>query len=158
MKRTTLILSISLFSFLLLISYSFVLKKPTCESDELYEQMIKKLTKFSLLKDYRIYLKSKKKSATPEIVYYPITLNRGMKYKFYGNQSPEFEGKLTISIYHAKGDKPDFLIATNYRKETDKIYESIEFEAESTVNCLIAFSFKEGKEGCGVGISSFLKN
>jgi len=46
MKRTTLILSISLFSFLLLISYSFVLKKPTCESDELYEQMIKKLTKF----------------------------------------------------------------------------------------------------------------
>jgi hypothetical protein len=143
---------------IVLINLSFIAKKSDCGTNVLYEQTIKKLSPFSLLKDYRVYLKNKKKSDPVEIVYYPITLNRGVKYKFLGAQSAEYDGKLNISLYTVRNGKPDFLFATNYMKDLDKTYESIEFDAESTMNCLIAFSFKDGKEGCGVGVSSFLKN
>lgn len=156
MKNRFLILTAAL--VVLISSSSFKVKKADCNSDEIYKQILGKLSAFSLLKDYRVYMKNKKKSDPTEIVYYPITLNRGVKYKFLSAQSSEFDGKLTISIYTARNAKPDFLFATNYLKDLDKIYESIEFDAESTMNCLIAFSFKDGKEGCGVGVSSFLKN
>ena len=146
------------FVFFIFISFSFNIKRSTCDSNELYEQTLKKLSTFSLLKDYRVYLKNAKKGTPAEIVYYPITLNRGVKYKFFGAQSLEYEGKLTISLFTLRNGKPDFLFATNYEKNLNKIYESIEFQSESTMNCLIAFSFKDGKEGCGVGISSFLKD
>lgn len=157
MKKFLFVVFVAFIALGVSISFSFSSKKSGCGSDELYMQTLKKLSDFSLLKDYRIYLKSRKKATPVEIVYYPMTLNRGVKYKFLGAQSSEYEGKLTISLYTVNNSKPDFLFATNYLKEMDKIYESIEFESESTMNCLIAFSFKDGKEGCGVGISSFLK-
>jgi hypothetical protein len=151
---------ISLLAFVsVFISFSFIGKRTDCDSDELYKQTLMKLSSFSLLKDYRIFLKKKKKSDPDpiEMVYYPITLNRGVKYKFFCAQSADYEGKLIISLYTAHNAKLDYLFATNYVKDLDKIYESIEFDAESTINCIIAFSFKDGQEGCGVGVSSFFK-
>lgn len=157
MRRHLLIISKTVIVIGILISISFTYRSG-CDSDELYIQTLKKLSDFSLLKDYRIYLKNKKKADPTEIIYHPITLNRGVKYKFLSAESKEYEGKLIISLYTSANKKPDFLFATNYMKDLNKVYESIEFEVESTMNCLIAFSFKDGKEGCGVGISSFLKN
>jgi hypothetical protein len=151
-------ISVVLMSLGIFISLSFKSKKSDCDSDELYQQTLKRLNAFSLLKDYRIYLKSKKKNDPAETLYYPITLNRGIKYKFLCGESKDYDGKLTVSLYTVHNSKPDFLFATNYVKDLDKIYESIEFQSESTMNCMIAFSFKDGKAGCGVGISSFLKN
>jgi hypothetical protein len=159
MKRYLIITGASVFMLAgTIASLSFTSRKQECNSDELYQQTLKRLSSFSLLKDYRIYLKNRKKSDPVETVYYPITLNRGVQYKFLSAESSELAGKLVISLYTVRNAKPDFLFATNYMKDIDKIYESIEFQSESTMNCLIAFSFKDGKEGCGVGISSFLKN
>ena len=158
MKRIVSISTASAFIFFIFISFSFIGKKSGCDSNAVYEQALKKLSSFSLLKDYRVYLKAAKKNTPAETVYFPMTLNRGVKYKFFGAQSGEYEGKLTISLFTLRNGKPDFLFATNYENDLNKIYESIEFQSESTMNCLIAFAFKDGKEGCGVGISSFLKN
>lgn len=124
----------------------------------LYDQALKKLGSFSLLKDYRVSMKEKKKTGPVEILYTPITLNRGVKYKFLCAQSEGFEGKLIMSLYTNSNNKPDFLFATNYERAINKFYESIEFKSESTMNCFIALSFLDGKEGCAVCVSSFLKN
>jgi hypothetical protein len=158
MRKPFFIVSASLLMFGVLTSFSFTTKRSDCDSDDVYLQTLKKLDEFSLLKDYRVYLQNKKKNTAAETVYYPITLNRGVQYKFLCAESKKYDGKLTISLYTVRNAKPDFLFATNYMKELDKVYESIEFKSESTMNCLVAFSFKDGKEGCGVGISSFLKN
>lgn len=158
MKKLFFTLSIFLFIFSIFISYSFVAKKPSCDSDGLFEQALDKLSGYAYLKDYRIYLKEKKKSAPIETVYFPLTLNRGIKYKFLGTQNSKLEGLLTISLYSVRNEKPDFLFATNYKKEMNKIYESIEFQVDNTMNVMIGFSFKDGKEGCAVGMSSFLRN
>ncbi|MFL5765024.1 MAG: hypothetical protein ACJ77K_13855 [Bacteroidia bacterium] len=158
MKRIYTILTPLLVTAGVVISISFVPRKSGCDSDALYQETLKKLNTFSLLKDYRVYMKNGKKNAPAEVMSFPITLNRGMKYKFFCAESKEYGGKLLFSLYTTRNSKPDFLFATNYIKETGKVFESIEFQSESTVNCVIVFSFQEGKEGCGVGISSFLKD
>ena len=157
MKKLALILTAFLFIVSIPLLFSFIVKKEKCDPDALYEQTLKKLSNFSLLKDYRVYMKEKKKDAPVETIFSPITLNRGVKYKFLSSQNTGFEGKLIISLYTNSNNKPDFLFATNYEKAINKFYESIEFKSESTMNCFIAFSFLDGKEGCGVCVSSFLK-
>ena len=144
--------------FLVFVTFSFIPSKQNCVSDELYESTLKKLSQYALLKDYRIYVPKKKVNDPEATVFFPITLNSGVKYKFWGAQNDKYDGKLTVSLFTTRNGKADFLFATNYRKDIDKFYESIEFQSESTMNCLIAFSFKDGKEGCGLGLSSFLKN
>lgn len=155
MKRYLISMSLLMGAF---ISLSFNSKGGDCNSDDLFKEALTKLSEYSLLKDYRFYSKGKSKNQEPEVIYYPITLNRGIHYKFLCAQSAEFEGKLVVSLYTVRNSKPDFLFATNYKKDLNKVYESIEFDSGSTMNCLMAFSFKEGKAGCGVGISSFLQN
>jgi hypothetical protein len=155
MQKSFFILSIC---FSIFISYSFIERKPGCDGDHLFQQALGKLSGYSYLKDYRIYLKEKQKSASVEMVYFPFTLNRGVKYKFLSMQNAKLEGQLTISLYSVRNDKPDFLFATNYKKDLNKIYESIEFQVDNTMNVMIGFAFKDGKEGCGVGMSSFLRD
>lgn len=157
MKKMTLRITIFLFVLYMPILYAFV-KKEKCDPDALYEEAMKKLANFSLLKDYRVTMKEKKKTGPVEILYTPITLNRGVKYKFVNLQSVASEGKLVMSLYTSSNNKPDFMFATNYEKSINKFYESIEFKSESTMNCFIALSFLDGKEGCGICVSSFLKN
>lgn len=130
--------------------------KDPCAGDELYNQALSMLKDYSLIKDYRVSLKKKKKNGPEEFMYFPITLNRNQKYRFYGVSSPLLKGKLVITIYNNM--KRDFQVATTYNKATQTARESIEFQCSTTGNFCIGISFLNGEEGCGVGIASFMKS
>ncbi|MCU0433392.1 MAG: hypothetical protein MUC87_08070 [Bacteroidia bacterium] len=152
MFARTLLLSVAAATTLLLTS-SF---KDKCESDGIYQKALTKIRDFNLIKDYRVYLKRQKKADEPApALYFPITLNRGEKYRFYGLETPEYEGKIVITIYNNM--KREFQVATTYNKTTKTKYEAIEFKSSTTGTFCIGFTFLDGKEGCGVGIASFRK-
>ncbi|MBS1637552.1 MAG: hypothetical protein JST26_16675 [Bacteroidetes bacterium] len=138
---------------LLLVIPLMAFKKEKCNSDILYEETLKKMKKFSLIKDYRIYLKKKKKKDQPEFQYFNITLNRGVKYKFFSVSSSEFTGKMIMNLY--SNPQKEFMVATTLSQASGDPKESVEFLSQTTGNFCVGFYFKDGEEGCGVGILSF---
>ncbi len=127
-------------------------KKDSCDLDALYEQALTKLKKFHLVKEYKI--SQKKNKDAPEFQYFPVTLNSGVKYRFYALDNAELEGRLVICIYNNM--KQEFLVASTYDKLSKRIRDGIEFTSQTTGNFCIGLYFTDGKKGCGVGITSFL--
>lgn len=128
-------------------------KKDKCNSDVLYAQVVSKLKKFSVLKDYRIYSKKKKKLTPEEYEYFTIPLNRGVTYKFHAISNPDMAGKLVINLYN--NPEKEFMFATTLSQGTGNLRESIEFKCQSTGNFLVGYYFLGGEEGCGVAVSAF---
>lgn len=127
-------------------------KKEKCDSDVLMVNGLKKLGKFTFLKDYRIYKKKIKNITAEDYEYYVITLNRGVKYKFMALSNSEMEGKLVINLYNTT--KREFVFATTLNQRTLEVKESIDFKCETTGNFVVGYYFLEGKEGCGVAITA----
>jgi hypothetical protein len=152
MKNQKILLSV--FSLLCILTFSGF-NKDQCNSEQIYQDALEKLNGFSFLKDYRVYLKKKKKDGPVEVAFYPLTMNRGEKYRFFGLQSAEYKGRIEINIYADATHQN--LIATTYNPSTQTSHESIEFLSHSTGNFCIGFYFLNGDEGCGVGMSSFKK-
>lgn len=126
-----------------------------CNYEKLYEDGMKKLKKFTLMKDYQVYMKKSKKKDGPEFLKQTITLNRGVRYKFYAVKNDAFDGVPVVTIYN--NEKMEFLLATTYNPAIKHFFEVIEFECKTTGNYCLTFSFLEGKEGCALGISSYMK-
>lgn len=144
-------LMIKFIIFLILPLMSF--KKDKCNSDALFDQALLKLKKFSLIQDYRIYSKKKKKVTPEEYQYFTIPLNRGVTYKFQAISNPDYEGKLIINLY--TNPTKDYMFATTLSQGTKNVHESIEFKCSSTGNYCIGYYFQDGLEGCGVAVSGF---
>jgi hypothetical protein len=132
---------------------SFIRDK--CDSEATYTTALTKLKGYKFLKDYRVYLKKKKKEEPIELLYFPVTLNRGEKYRFYCESNPAFSGSLVINVYNNM--KREFRVATTYEPTTHVKRESVEFVCNSTGVFCLGFYFLDGAEGCGVGISSFTR-
>jgi hypothetical protein len=128
-------------------------KKDKCNSDHLFDQALLKLKKFSLIKDYRIYMKKKKKLTPEEYEYFTIPLNRGVVYKFQAISNPDMEGKMIINLYTTP--TKEYMFATTLSQGTKNVHESIEFKCNSTGNYCIGYYFQDGLEGCGVAVSGF---
>lgn len=131
------------------------IKRKECNPLILMEEAMKRLKKFSMVKDYPFNFKEKKKNGQVQFLKQTITLNRGVRYKFLAVENTEFEGKPIVSIYTS--EKQDILIASSYDTYTKKFYNEIEFECKTTGNYCLSFSFKDGLEGCAVGVHAFLK-
>ena len=138
---------------LLMVIPLLAFKKDKCNSDAIYNEIVKKLKKYSILKDYRIYSKKKKNISPKDYEYFIIPLNRGVKYKFTAISSSDYEGKLVMNLYN--NPQKEFLFATSLIQETENVRESIEFKCQSTGNFCIGYHFLGGKEGCGVAVSAF---
>jgi hypothetical protein len=95
-------------------------------------------------KDYEFYIP---KFSTKDEVVYTLNMTRGVTYKFHMEKSKKFDNEPIINIVH-KNRK--FLIASSYDPNTEKCYESIEFECKTTATVEVKFTFKGLKEGCGV--------
>jgi hypothetical protein len=128
-------------------------KKDKCNSDAIYEQVLTKLKKFSVLKDYRIYMKRKKNLTPEEYEYFTVTLNRGVVYKFHALSNPDFDGKLVINLY--TNPTKQYMFATSLSQGTRSVHESIEFKCNNTGTYCIGYYFLDGVEGCGVAVSAF---
>lgn len=149
MKYKNIVLKFIIFLIIPLMGF----KKDKCNSDALYEQVVVKLKKFTVLKDYRIYMKKKKKLTLDDYEYFIIPLNRGVVYKFQAISSPDFDGKLVINLYN--NPQKEFMFATTLSQGTKTVKESIEFKCQSTGNFCIGYYFLDGSEGCGVAVSAF---
>ncbi|MDQ3108725.1 MAG: hypothetical protein M3R17_02430 [Bacteroidota bacterium] len=121
----------------------------------LYQKALTKLNNFNLIKDYKVYLKKKKAKDPIEYVYFPVTLNSGEKYRFYGIDDALLKGRIVITIYNNM--KREFQVATTYNSSTKTRMDAIEFTSHSTGVFCIGLSFLDGEDGCGVAISSFKK-
>jgi hypothetical protein len=132
------------------------IKRRDCNPLLLLDEALKRLKKFTLIKDYQFNFKEKKKKGEIEVLKQTITLNRGVRYKFLAVENPEYEGKAVVTIFN--NEKQEILIASSYSASMQKFYDQIEFECKTTGNYCLSFYFKDGLEGCAVGVHSFLKD
>lgn len=135
------------------ISLSF--KRGGCDKEELMPMAIEKLKKFTLIQDFPFYMNKKKKGEmVPEVKKQVITLNRGVRYKFFAVKNPDYKGQPVVTIYN--NEKMEFLVGTTFNSQLQKFYEVIEFECKTTGNYLLTFTIQNNVECCGLGVFSSL--
>ncbi len=125
-------------------------KKGGCGKEELMTEANSKLKKYTLIQDFPFYFKKKKKNGDIEYKKQIVTLNRGVKYKFYTIRNTEYDGVPIVSIYN--NEKQEFLLGTTYNVTLKKFYSELEFECKTTGNYCLSFCFQDGLEGCAVGV------
>lgn len=120
-----------------------------CTGDEEYAVGLGNLGAYSLIKDYRINLKSGDPAPNEN---YMISLKAGLKYRFLPINNPENKKKMIMSIY--MNQQKGMMLATSYNKATGKHYPTIDFACRTTGTFYIFFEMEDGEKGCGVGMFS----
>lgn len=129
--------------------------KGGCDKAELMPMAMERLKKFTMIQDFPFFInKKKKKDESAEFKRQVITLNRGVRYKFFAIKNPDYQGLPIVTIYSS--EKMEFLVGTTYNPSIQKFYNEIEFECKTTGNYLLQFSTQNNAEGCGLGIFSSL--
>jgi len=131
---------------------SFIIKKKECDRQLLLEKAVPKLKKFTLIQDYPFSFKKKKKNDAIEYSKQMITLNRGIRYKFYAVKNDEFEGIPIVYIFN--NEKQEVMLGSSYNTHYKKFYDEIEFECKTTGNYCLSFCFQDGLDGCALGVFS----
>jgi len=132
--------------------YSF--KKGDCSNSEMSSAAVDQLKKFTLIQEFPFYMKKKKKDGETEYKKQIVTLNRGVRYKFFAVKNPEYDGQPILSIYN--NEKQEFLLGSTYNPTFKRFYNELEFECKTTGNYCMSFSFLDGMEGCALGVFSSL--
>ncbi len=118
----------------------------------LKDVVIKEIGDAKYLKDFRARLPegSPKKPPTKE---FPILLNKGVHYRINVKADAAVEDKVVLKLY-------DFtkLYGSNYDPTDGTSYAKFDFLCAKTQVYYISLSFAEGKQGCAVGMVSFVKN
>jgi hypothetical protein len=136
---------------LFILSGSFKGKsKDGCERTKLLEKAAPRLKKFTIIQDYPYTFKKKKKNGQIEYSKNIVTLNRGIRYRFYAVRNEELEGLPIVTVYN--NEKQEIMLASTYNAGRKVFYDEIEFECKTTGNYCLSFSFLEGVEGCALGI------
>jgi len=104
------------------------------------------------LKDFVIKLPEKSNQDNIPVHKENIYLMKKQKYLFTQCNADDSNGELTIELYDANN-----LITGSINKKSGKVYSSVEFSCNKTGLYTIWYSFKDGKNGTGVGIVSLLK-
>jgi hypothetical protein len=146
-------LSLSALLFGLLLC-NFYIKKNGCESEEMQSAALAQLKKFNLVQEYPFYFKKKKGKGPVEYKKQVITMNRGVRYKFYAVRNPEFDGIPVLAIYN--NESQEILLGSTYNATFKKYYNELEFECKTTGNYCLSFSFQDGLEGCALGVFASL--
>lgn len=147
MKIRTYFITFVTLAVLSCVFYSF--KNPECDRQALLSKGVGLLKNFSFIQDYPFSFKKKKKDKA-EFAKHVVTLNRGIRYKFFAVRSDEYEGQPVVSIFN--NEKQDFIIASTYNEKFKRFYNEIEFECKATGNYCLTFHFLDGIEGCALGI------
>lgn len=147
--RSFFLLGIVLSTFLF-----FSFKKGDCTSSEMSAMAVDQLNKFTLMQEFPFFIKKKKKSEEIEYKKQMITLNRGVRYKFYAIKNKEVDGLPIITIYN--NEKQEFMLGSTYNSTFKKFYNQLEFECKTSGNYCLSMSFLDGEEGCALGIFASL--
>ncbi|PBQ33781.1 hypothetical protein CNR22_18995 [Sphingobacteriaceae bacterium] len=150
-KIKLLVLALSL---IFVCSGFFTFKKGDCSTSKMTATAVDQLKKFTMIQEFPFYMKKKKKDAETEYKKQIITLNRGVRYKFFAVRNAEYEGQPILCIYN--NEKQEFLLGSTYNVTFKKFYNELEFECKTTGNYCLSFSFLDGMEGCALGVFSSL--
>jgi len=148
--RSTLFLLVFMFAGLAFTPF----KKGDCTNSEMTATAVDQLKKFTLIQQFPFYMKKKKKNEETEYKKQVITLNRGVRYKFFAVKNADYDGQPIITIYN--NEKQEFLLGTTYNATFKRFYNELEFECKTTGNYCLSFSFLDGMEGCALGVFSSL--
>ena len=103
------------------------------------------------MKEFRVKLKRARKGQPPPTARFTVTLNKGGHYRFNILNAIDYEGKVILQLY----DRERLLISS-LNLTDGKMYSQIDFMCTKTAIYQIFMSFKDGKEGCAVGILSLV--
>ena len=81
-----------------------------------------------------------------------LALRKGNRYRFTICTDEESAGEAILQLYDENK-----LMGSSYNPETDKEYQSFDFDCNKTAIYFIFISFKDGKAGSSVGILSHVK-
>ena len=121
---------------------------PKCTGDEEYKEGVGKIGNYRVLKDYRVTMKKGADPSLPPSESYPISLTKGLKYKFLPVNNSENESNMIVRIFLDKATKT--VVATTYNKSAKKHYPAMEFQCHISGTYYLDISFDKAKKGCGV--------
>lgn len=129
-------------------------RKGECTTDEMNTEAISRQVKHTILEQFPVYLKKKGKKDPVESRKFMVTMNRGVRYKFYTVRNKEYDGLPVMTIYN--NEKMEFMIGCTYNTLLKKFYNELEFECKTTGTYCLAVNFQEGLEGCALGVFASL--
>ncbi len=132
--------------------YSY--KKGDCKDSEMIQAMVDRLGRFTLIQEFSFLVKKKSKDGTLQYKKLIITLNRGVRYKFFAVKSKSYDGLPVLSIFN--NEKQEFLLGSTYNATFKRFYNELEFDCKSTGNYCLSLNFLDGVEGCAIGVFSSL--
>jgi hypothetical protein len=103
------------------------------------------------IKEFKVKLKKGKKGQAAPVAKFQVALSKNTNYRFNSCNANEFPGEAIIQLYDY-----DQLIGSTYNMTTAKNYKGFDFYCNKSGVYNLFISFKEGEEGCAVGILSFV--
>ena len=105
------------------------------------------------LKEFPVKLDRKRKKKPIPQYRTSIVLNKGTHYRFTICNSSDFDdSQAVLQLYDTNR-----LLGSNYDLSTSKYYKSFDFMCKKSAIYQIIIQFREGKEGCAVGILSYVR-
>lgn len=104
------------------------------------------------LKHFRIRFAESKNAKKASVATFTLMLNKGNHYRFNVKDDETKPGRAVLNLIENNN-----LVASNYVPETGKQYSSFDFYCKKTGAYYIEMSFIEGKEGCSIGMISFVE-
>ncbi len=117
--------------------------------DELTDVCHAKLGNARFIRSFPVQHGEVQRGSSPRVTRYEIILNRGTTYRIFACNDQTKPGEVVISLY--RGDQ---LIATTYDINTKRHFPFIEYPVTMSGRYSLTFTFKDGLEGCAVGMLS----
>lgn len=121
-------------------------------NNELIEKCKNENGNAKYLKHFRIRFAASKNVKKASVATFTIMLNKGNHYRFNVKNDESKEGRVMLNLVEGKN-----LIASNYLPDSGKQYSSFDFYCKKTGAYYIDMSFIDAKEGCAIGMISFVE-
>ncbi|MBU0763547.1 MAG: hypothetical protein KJ607_01795 [Bacteroidetes bacterium] len=137
--------------FTILASFAISLGAIAQCNDELINICALDIGEATYLKEFKVRLKKAKKGKPAPVARFSVVLNKGTRYRFSVCNAQEFDAEAILQLYDS-----DRLLGSTFNVATGKTYKHFDFVCNKSAVYHLFFSFREGKEGCSVGILSFV--
>ncbi len=104
------------------------------------------------IRDFPVQHSEAQSGSSPRVTRYNVVLNAGTTYRIFSCNDQTKPGKVIVSLY--RGDQ---LIATTYDVDSGRHFPYIEYPVSASGQYSLTFMFKDGQEGCAVGILSSVR-
>lgn len=145
-------LILAIVATLLLVSYNPVETQAQCNEQLTNQCALEVGDNATYLKEFPAKLKRKRRNDPIPHAPFTVVLNKGTHYRFTLCNAVDYEGEGVLQLYDSNR-----LLGSTLDITTGKEYKSFDFMCQKTAVYQVFISFKEGKEGCAVGILSMVR-